>query len=1581
MFAVAAVVNGSELVISTDAHDSVTISAAAGVLTVSSSTGLVNGNAAVGGVSTATVNLDDFTSINVLSENDFALRFENAEVAGSAAFANEFLNVLANHVDFTSGPLSVNGLAVATAVRGATVTIDQTITSTGDVNISPLGASVEVLAPINAAGRNVTLFAGTAVPADFTVAQDPAGVITAASLSAQGAGGVDLSQAANVVGAIAGRASSGDFTFAGADDLSVGTVSGVAGIATVSGGVLLFVAAGKSITVGEAVTAGGAGKTLALAADAFDLDAANALTADNLVLRTVGSGVNLTLGAAGLTDAELNAISAKNLTVQASGTLTTSGAIALDDDVSEVITLKADAMVLTAGTVDAGTRTVALVPNNPGTQILLGGADASGILGLMNTELGTITAGTLQIGDATSGAITVAGAVAPAAVGTLLLTTGANVVDSNPSGTDITVSNLGVTAGTGVATAADPLETAVSSLTATTTTGGVFVADAGPLSVGATSAPGDIRISASGTLTVAGEVASSAGSVALTATGAGSNVAYGGAGFSNALAGTVTVNAGGAITHAGFGDDIRASAVVLNAAAGIGASGAPLDMSAGSVAATNTTSGDVVIRLNANRGFTATTASAVNTAATGNVTVTRVGGTQLAVTSAAATNGSVTLGTNGASLSLTGVGAGGANHDVTASTTGSGNIAVGSVAATRLVGLTAGGAITDDGSTATAVTAPSLALAAATGVGTSAAPVNTDVDKVEATTGTGGVFVSNAGAVTIGGVDGTLTGVRVTGASGDIDVTATGTITVNQGVQAPGDVALTATGGTSDIVTQGGNGNAVASSGGTATLRAGRHLTLGTSSAWGDVSGEGLVLEAGGDIVLDNTTFAEANGAAGLRVTAGGDVKILHAIRGGSILNSNSPGANVTITTGPGKSFILDQGRDGGVGASTDGDITINSDNMVLTSGRVGTTGTVTLAPVTSFRAINLGTDVTDALALTDAELDLVAAGTLVIGSAGVPRITVSADLSRPTATKLELVAPSIIQNSDGGSINTAGGALSLRSNGLKTYAPGRTGPDVTASGLSFDSGRDLYFTLGGTTADTEYTRLTVAGTVNLAGTGLVLVFPGSIVPSTGDVFTIVSATSRTGVFNGYGENSTVPFRGVTLRVNYTDTTVTLTAIGAPTAAAQSLTLGQDSAGVPVTLTGTDPNTPALPLTYAVTDPPDHGTLSGTAPNMVYTPDPGYSGPDAFTFATSNGFLNSSEATVSLTVAPPPAVASAAATVTNASPIPVTVTFSESVTGFEATDVVVGNGTVTNFAGSGATYTFGVVPAGQGAVTVDVGAGAGQYASGFGTPAAARLTRTFDGLGPVVAISAPVVVGPGVVAYTVTYTDDRFAASDLGTGDITLNTTGSVTGTVSVDTGTGKIRTVTVSGITGVGNLSISLAPGTAEDTLGNPALAASSETFGARRRFDMKANSIGKQSAGWERVMPGTKYSAALGYGWATTGSVGGSTGGRVPAGGDARVLGDYAYGLTPVAFKVFVGAGQSATVTVHTYSAPTQGLQGVRASIVGGTTQTLRGSGTVTVSGTAGADGVLTVTFSTAPGSSLWIVNAVEVTPGLPV
>jgi hypothetical protein len=55
-------------------------------------------------------------------------------------------------------------------------------------------------------------------------------------------------------------------------------------------------------------------------------------------------------------------------------------------------------------------------------------------------------------------------------------------------------------------------------------------------------------------------------------------------------------------------------------------------------------------------------------------------------------------------------------------------------------------------------------------------------------------------------------------------------------------------------------------------------------------------------------------------------------------------------------------------------------------------------------------------------------------------------------------------------------------------------------------------------------------------------------------------------------------------------------------------------------------------LTYSVVNPPTNGTLSGFAPNIIYTPNAGYTGPDSFTFRANDGATNSSNATVSITV-------------------------------------------------------------------------------------------------------------------------------------------------------------------------------------------------------------------------------------------------------------------------------------------------------------------------------------------------------------
>lgn len=104
------------------------------------------------------------------------------------------------------------------------------------------------------------------------------------------------------------------------------------------------------------------------------------------------------------------------------------------------------------------------------------------------------------------------------------------------------------------------------------------------------------------------------------------------------------------------------------------------------------------------------------------------------------------------------------------------------------------------------------------------------------------------------------------------------------------------------------------------------------------------------------------------------------------------------------------------------------------------------------------------------------------------------------------------------------------------------------------------------------------------------------------------------------------------------DATATLVVnIQPPTANSQSLTTAEN-ASLGITVTGADPNAPVLPLTYTVMSSPSHGTLSGTAPDLVYTPSAGYFGPDSFTFKTNNGYLDSALATVSIdSIAPPTA--------------------------------------------------------------------------------------------------------------------------------------------------------------------------------------------------------------------------------------------------------------------------------------------------------------------------------------------------------
>ena len=71
-----------------------------------------------------------------------------------------------------------------------------------------------------------------------------------------------------------------------------------------------------------------------------------------------------------------------------------------------------------------------------------------------------------------------------------------------------------------------------------------------------------------------------------------------------------------------------------------------------------------------------------------------------------------------------------------------------------------------------------------------------------------------------------------------------------------------------------------------------------------------------------------------------------------------------------------------------------------------------------------------------------------------------------------------------------------------------------------------------------------------------------------------------------------------------------------------------------LSLVASDPE--GQPLVYSVLTQPANGSLTGTAPNLIYTPNAGFTGTDQFTWRASDGELDSPISTVTISVTPKP---------------------------------------------------------------------------------------------------------------------------------------------------------------------------------------------------------------------------------------------------------------------------------------------------------------------------------------------------------
>ena len=310
-----------------------------------------------------------------------------------------------------------------------------------------------------------------------------------------------------------------------------------------------------------------------------------------------------------------------------------------------------------------------------------------------------------------------------------------------------------------------------------------------------------------------------------------------------------------------------------------------------------------------------------------------------------------------------------------------------------------------------------------------------------------------------------------------------------------------------------------------------------------------------------------------------------------------------------------------------------------------------------------------------------------------------------------------------------------------------------------------------------EATDVTVTnGSATVTGSGTT--YTASITPDGNGAITIGIGANVAEDAAGNGNDA-----ALSVTVSWDSTAPTVAITGAPAVVGST-----DAFDVTVTFSEAVTGFDAADLT--VTNGSATVTGSGTTYTASITPD----GNGAITIGIGANVAedaagNGNDAATDVTVpwdatAPTVAITGAPAVVGSTDAFDVTVTFSEAVTGFDATDVTVTNGSAT-VSGSGTTYTASITPDGNGDITIGIGANVAEDAAGNGNDAATDVTVTWDATGPTVTITgAPAVVG-STDAFDVTVTFSE-AVTGFETGDVTV-TNGSATVSGSGTTYTASI--------------------------------------------------------------------------------------------------------------------------------------------------------------------------------------------------
>jgi hypothetical protein len=284
------------------------------------------------------------------------------------------------------------------------------------------------------------------------------------------------------------------------------------------------------------------------------------------------------------------------------------------------------------------------------------------------------------------------------------------------------------------------------------------------------------------------------------------------------------------------------------------------------------------------------------------------------------------------------------------------------------------------------------------------------------------------------------------------------------------------------------------------------------------------------------------------------DIPNVGAIAGGGTEYEQAPDIladDATIDIGPNGTMETGSGPLTSLTSVQSGAVLTTSGNLEL-SGSLGSSGTITVSggTLTADTGIYLNGDSTTSVA---------AGATLTSGSSGSGGITLappSGAASAPTLTGSGTVE-GVIDN-EGGDVSPSLLGAALTVNG-SSASYNQTPAEGGSPALS------VTIASSGTTAGTNFSQLAVDGPATLGG-ALDITSTG-YVPTAGDSFTILTATSVTGHFatiNG----TAIASSGLAFAISYTATSVVLTTSSIAVTGVSPNPIGQGASGVAVTITG-----------------------------------------------------------------------------------------------------------------------------------------------------------------------------------------------------------------------------------------------------------------------------------------------------------------------------------------------------------------------------------------------------------------------------